>query len=89
MTRPLKVNGVAVALLEKIADHHRHAQETCQRKTRYPDEYVARGIGGDQMAKGRATSKLYVYKCKWCRGWHLTKQVQASHMAADYYERSK
>lgn len=87
MTRPHKVGGVPAALLDELAAHRARGVATCQRKKRYPDEHVARAMGTEQM--GHAHYQLYIYQCRTCRGWHLTKQTLAPFWAADYYEKTK
>lgn len=46
---------------------------TCDRKRRYPDEVLARTFAAI-MANSTEQGKLYVYRCKVCNGWHLTKR---------------
>lgn len=46
---------------------------TCEKKRRYPDEPSARAMAACQ-AKFKEEGKLYVYRCKVCSGWHLTKR---------------
>lgn len=89
MTRPHKINGIPAKLLDDLAAHRARCEVTCARKKRHPDEHVARAIGTEQMADGRAPYQLYIYQCKVCRGWHLTKQTLAPFWAADYYEKDK
>lgn len=89
MTRPLKINGVHTTVLDAIAHHRARCEATCSRKMRYPDEHVARAVGTEQMATGRAPQQLFIYQCKVCRGWHLTKQEAAPFFAADYYTKDK
>jgi hypothetical protein len=88
MTKPNKINGVSKALIEQLDAHQRAAQATCERKLRYADEFAARAIGGYMMREDPAVTR-YVYKCKWCRGWHITKQQQPPYYAADYFEKNK
>lgn len=45
----------------------------CARKRRYPDEILARAMAAVQ-AKWKDEGKLYIYRCKVCSGWHLTKR---------------
>lgn len=87
MTRPLKQNGIATALLDALADHRARCEQTCARKIRYASDHVARAVGTEQMAGG--APQLFIYQCKVCRGWHLTKQEAAPYWAADYYEKNK
>lgn len=64
MTAPLRMNG---KLLAKIA-------RSCTSKARYSDEYGARAAG--LLYQEWTGTKLYLYPCSECRGWHLTKQPQ-------------
>lgn len=48
-------------------------REACSKKRRYTDEPSARAMAACQ-AKFRNDGKLYVYRCKVCNGWHLTKR---------------
>lgn len=85
MTRPLKINGVPAAAIDQLQAHYQHAEETCRRKIRHCDEFVARAVGLELMAS--RPGPCFIYKCKWCRGWHLTRQVQPAYYAADYLMR--
>jgi hypothetical protein len=85
MTAPAKIDGVNAEVLAKIAECNRRSQECCARKKRYADEWAARAQGTHEMESGQATQQLYVYKCKWCLGHHLTRQQQPRHNAVDYY----
>ena len=87
MTRPHKVNGIPAAVLDALAAHRARCEATCSRKKRYTDEHVARAMGTEQMV--HAPYQLYIYQCRVCRGWHLTKQTLAPFWAADYYEKEK
>jgi hypothetical protein len=64
MTQPLRRSGMLVSAILR----------GCEGKRRYPDEYVARGVG--QILQAQNGDKLYIYHCKICRGWHLTKVKQ-------------
>lgn len=46
---------------------------TCDKKRRYPDEPLARAMAA-MRANATEQGKLYVYRCKVCSGWHLTKR---------------
>lgn len=73
MTAPRRRNGVLVSTIVS----------GCERKQRYSDEFGARAAG--QVFGERSQIKLYVYPCKLCRGWHLTKRPQRREtQAADY-----
>lgn len=89
MTRPLKINGVHTTVLDAIAHHRARCEQTCARKARYPDEHVARAVGTEHMENGKAPYQLYIYQCRVCRGWHLTKQTLAPFWAADYYTKGE
>lgn len=47
---------------------------TCER--RWPDEMSARAGALFAIETYKRESKLYVYRCPTCRGWHLTKFKQ-------------
>jgi hypothetical protein len=64
MTQPLRRNGV---LLKNIL-------RGCEGKRRYSDEFGARAAG--QCLQDENQVKLYMYPCKLCLGWHLTKTKQ-------------
>jgi len=47
---------------------------TCLNKQRHPDEFVARAVAMRALNHPKcSTDTLFVYRCKQCRGWHLTK----------------
>jgi hypothetical protein len=52
-------------------------EKSCKKKRRFPDEASARTVGylrcADRLGNG---VNLYVYECKFCRGFHLTKIPQ-------------
>lgn len=64
MTQPLRRSGMLVA----------HILRGCEGKRRHPDEFVARAVG--QILGEQNQVKLYMYECKLCRGWHLTRTKQ-------------
>lgn len=64
MTQPLRRNGILLSTILR----------GCEGKRRYPDEFVVRGVG--QILQVENSVKLYMYPCKLCRGWHLTKTKQ-------------
>ena len=74
MTAPLRKNGILVVKLVRM----------CESKNRYPDEYVARGVG--QEMSMRKKIDLYVYQCPHCRGWHLTKHPQSDRRRSVDYD---
>jgi len=64
MTAPLRRNGILVTSIAR----------GCESKMRYCDEATARAMGRTQTEM--SGYQIYVYPCKICRGWHLTKQPQ-------------
>jgi hypothetical protein len=75
MTAPLRRNGILVATIRR----------GCEAKHRHPDELVARAMALTQQEM--SGYRMFVYPCKICRGWHLTKQEQRDkRRAADHYE---
>ena len=85
MTRPNKVNGIDMAMVEAIEVAKRRSQECCKRKRRFADEFAARAQGMHELEVDKFIGQLYVYKCQWCRGWHLTRQELRHEDAVDYY----
>lgn len=55
---------------------------TCEKKRRYADEPLARAFAA-LMASNTDQGKLYVYRCKVCSGWHLTKRPNGTPATAD------
>ncbi len=56
---------------------------SCTGKNRYTSEYIARATGQFRLNDERPghaaeTQTLWPYPCQLCRGWHLTKQLQAN-----------
>lgn len=53
------------------------AARSCGRKNRYDCEAIARRAAQTSLQSDRfaAGSRLYVYPCVRCRGWHLTRSV--------------
>lgn len=64
MNAPLRRNGKLVVAIER----------SCEHKVRYSDEPDARAAGAIDSAKHQVA--MWVYPCKICRGWHLTKSRQ-------------
>lgn len=62
MTAPSRRNGALV----------KHIYRGCLSKIRYPDQMTARAAGMYYGPRNNVT--LYVYQCKFCGGWHLTKK---------------
>lgn len=77
MTAPRRRNGATVAFIER----------SCEGKRRIQDEDNARAIG--MHAAEKEGIKLYVYQCRFCRGWHLTRRNNGEKSAVDYYVRGK
>lgn len=77
MTAPRHRNGATVDFI----------QRSCEGKRRIPDENSARAIG--MAAAEQNNIKLYVYRCRFCRGWHLTRNNNGEKSAVDYYARGK
>lgn len=73
------------------------ASDVCARKERHADEASARvaaqrslQAGPRHSARNRPVSRLWVYRCDCCRGWHLTSLGsihwgEASVTAAELY----
>lgn len=61
MTAPRRRNGASIKVIDR----------SCETKRRYPDEHTARAVG--MNAAETRKQRLYTYRCKFCRGWHLTK----------------
>lgn len=86
MNTPRKINGVSATITAQLnAALAASRVRSCDAKNRYPDEFVARAVGTQQMSLKH--TQLYIYKCKHCRGWHLTRSEQAPYWAADYFEK--
>lgn len=52
------------------------SQTNCKNKVRYSDEFAARAGSMVSIELHGNVDELYVYKCRHCNGWHLTKQRQ-------------
>lgn len=74
MTQPLRRNGILLSTILR----------GCEGKRRYPDEHVVRAMAQSQQEL--AAVPMYFYKCKLCRGWHLTRNKQANPAHAASYE---
>jgi hypothetical protein len=48
---------------------------TCRAKRRYSDQFAARAGAAGEIDAGRA-SRLWIYHCRECQGWHLTSKDQ-------------
>lgn len=73
MTAPLRRNGALVS----------HIQRSCEKKRRYPDQITASAVGmGQQEQTGRT---LWVYRCRFCKGWHLTKRDHGYSLRVDRF----
>jgi hypothetical protein len=56
--------------LERRFEERRERE--CLRKNRYPTEAEARAAAAEQ--ERRTATRLGVYQCLFCKGWHLTKR---------------
>lgn len=52
----------------------------CSNKHRWSDEHAARAGAMDSITRHGQASRLWVYHCPHCRGWHLTSQNQGVKM---------
>jgi hypothetical protein len=48
----------------------------CSRKVRYETRRIAKDKARERAAE--SGTRLYVYRCRYCNGWHLTKQPQGN-----------
>jgi hypothetical protein len=86
MTAPRKWHGVEITVIHRISEARAASNlRSCESKKRYADEYAARAAGCRHMVGG--AQQLFIYKCKLCRGWHLTRRGQPPYFAADYLEK--
>lgn len=46
---------------------------TCRSKRRHPDELTARAVAMHAIEQRKEVRRLYVYHCRECNGWHLTR----------------
>lgn len=76
MTAPRHRNGASVAFIVR----------SCEGKRRFADEMDVRAVG---MADAeRSGDRLYVYRCRFCMGWHLSKNANnGERNAVDFYVR--
>lgn len=51
----------------------KRAQVVCRKKRRHPDEITARAAAQCAIQVFGNVTELYIYRCKECRGWHLTR----------------
>lgn len=79
MTAPSRSHGFTVAQIERM----------CKRKQRYPEELtaVAAGMGYLEHAANK-TRLLWTYRCKFCKGWHLTKLRQVNKQPITVFQRT-
>lgn len=88
MSMPRKAYGVDVALKEQIERRTAEAiAKGCESKKRYADEHAARAAGTLHMERPGEGQQLYFYRCKHCRGCHLTRREQPAFFAVDYLEK--
>lgn len=71
MSAPKRKNG---ALLKDII-------RGCTSKVRYPDQITARAAG--IYLSEMHHHALYLYPCKYCKGWHLTRHENRISAKAD------
>lgn len=64
MTAPLRSHGQLVEVVKR----------GCHDKTRFSDEWAARAVGKEVQADRKV--RMFIYLCRICRGWHLTKNIQ-------------
>lgn len=57
-----------------------HIYRSCASKRRYSDEGDA--LAGAVRLVGKGAPSLRAYECRFCEGWHLTKQVKTAGPAA-------
>jgi hypothetical protein len=73
MTAPQRRNGILVSTIVR----------GCESKLRFADELTARAAGQHDGEKYQ--TRMFVYQCHICRGWHLTRKPQRKPgMAADF-----
>lgn len=48
----------------------------CKRKRPHPDRGRALAVARERVARGEAP-QLWVYQCRYCGKWHLTRQPQS------------
>lgn len=61
MSAPLRIRGMEAEQVER----------SCTSKNRYPDMYTAIAMGITQSEI--SGFKIYTYRCRLCKGYHLTK----------------
>jgi hypothetical protein len=49
---------------------------TCKDKPRYQDEVTVRAAGAVSLEERKNREQLWCYRCRHCRGWHLTSKNQ-------------
>ena len=58
-------------------------QKSCESKTRRPDEATARATAMHMIETGVITGKkAWVYRCVFCRGWHITSKGNGANARA-------
>lgn len=68
-----KVSSVLKSKKSKRHDMNRSEWEACGKKTRYASQHEARQIANN-CERLRPETKLRVYWCPFCDGWHVTSQ---------------
>lgn len=68
-----KVSSVLKSKKSKHHDMNRSEWEACGKKTRYASQHEARQIANN-CERFRPETKLRVYWCPFCDGWHVTSR---------------
>ena len=56
---------------------------SCLSKSRLSDEASARAVAMHMLGQGVWKGKrAWVYRCRECRGWHITTRASGNHLAA-------
>lgn len=58
-------------------------ERSCSSKRRYTSEDMARAYGMQYQVQNKV--KLWLYNCRICLGWHLTKSNNGHRSAVDTY----
>ncbi len=70
-----KVSSVLKFKTAKRRDMKRAEWEACGKKTRYASQHEARQIANN-CERARPETKLRVYFCPVCEGWHITSKPE-------------
>ena len=68
-----KVSSILKFKTAKRRDMKRSEWEACGKKTRYASQHEARQIANN-CERARPGTKLRVYWCSVCEGWHMTSK---------------